>query len=104
MRALFVLLMLGFMGCGLIAWPGRSCRKHEDCQGLKDGYCSKVEICTRECSDTNPCPENSTCTTAQGKRSVCLPTCDSDDDCGLANFVCYQNVCQVVSPLEPPPK
>ena len=99
-----MVLTLCLSGCGLVAWPGKSCTKHEDCQGLKDGYCAKAGICTRECSETNACPENSTCTTAQGKRSVCLVTCDSDDDCGLPNFVCYQNVCQVVAPLDPPPK
>ena len=93
-------VVLGFLGCGAFALPGRACRKHEECKGLERGYCAKVEICTRECSQTDTCPENSTCS-QQGNRSVCLPTCDEDTDC-LANFVCYQNVCQYSVPLEPP--
>jgi hypothetical protein len=96
------LLTLGFLSCGLFAAPGKACRKHEDCKGLKDGYCARAEICTRECSETQPCPDDSTCTTIGG-RTVCLPTCDSKTDC-LSNFDCYQNVCQLVGPLEPPPK
>jgi hypothetical protein len=99
-----VLLMLSFTSCGLIAWPGRPCSTHDDCAGLKDGYCSKAEICTRECSDAKPCPEGSTCTTAGGSRSVCLHACATNEDCGTTSFVCSQNVCVVAKPMEPPPK
>jgi hypothetical protein len=94
-------LSLAFLSCGLIAWPGKACRKHEECDGLPDGYCSRAEICTRECSESKACPEKSTCTTV-GRRTVCLPSCDSEDDC-LSNFTCSNNVCQVEAPLDPPP-
>lgn len=94
------LVMLGFLGCGAFARPGTPCRKHEDCKGLPAGYCAKVEICTRECGETDPCTEGSTCS-QQGKRSVCLPTCEVDQDC-LRGFVCSQSVCQFAAPLEPP--
>lgn len=97
-----VLLWVVFSSCGLFAAPGRPCTKHEECDGLERGYCSRAEICTRECSESQTCPENSTCS-LQGKRSVCLPTCDSQDDC-LKNFTCYMNVCQLAVPFEPPPK
>lgn len=93
-------LMLGFLGCGVFAQPGRACRKQEECDGLERGYCAKVEICTRACSPTDTCPDNSTCTLV-GKRSICLPTCEADTDC-LSGFVCYQNTCQYAAPLEPP--
>ena len=91
-----------FLDCGLFAAPGRPCTKQEECKGLERGYCAKAEICTRECSEDQACPENSTCS-LQGQRSVCLPTCDSQDDC-LKNFTCYMNVCQLALPFEPPPK
>ncbi len=105
-------LLLGFLGCGAFAQPGRACRKHEDCSGLERGYCSRVEICTRECSETDTCPENSTCSQLPhglphpilrrpARGSICLPTCDQDKDC-LKGFVCSQNVCQSASPLDPP--
>jgi hypothetical protein len=94
-------LTLGFLGCGAFALPGRPCTKHEDCSGLARGYCSKVEICTRECSDTDPCPEGSTCSN-QGVRTVCLPPCETDPDC-LKGFVCRASVCVAKAPLEPPP-
>jgi hypothetical protein len=102
MKWLFSWLALGLLGCGAFAAPGRPCQKHEECDGLENGYCARAEICTRECSETAPCPESSTCSN-QGRRSVCLPTCDSEDDC-LPNFSCYQNVCSLKNPLDPPPK
>ena len=102
MRWLGLLLLSGLLGCGAIAWPGKACRHHEDCQGLPRGYCSRAEICTRECSDTDVCPENNTCST-QGARRVCLPTCDSDTQC-LTGFVCYGNTCVLNAPLDPPPQ
>ena len=93
-------VLLGFLGCGAFAQPGRACRKHEDCSGLERGYCARVEICTRECSEKDTCPMNSTCTTF-GKRSVCLPTCERDTGC-LKGFVCSENTCQYAAPLDPP--
>lgn len=101
MRAWLALLTLGMLGCGAFAAPGRACRKQEECAGLKNGYCSKAEICTRECSESDPCPESATCS-QQGARAVCLPTCSQDSQC-LSNFVCYGNVCVLAAPLEPPP-
>lgn len=106
-----VLLLVLLSGCSVFAVPGTPCRKHEEC-GLKDGYCSKAEICTRECSENNPCPDNSSCFVGVG-RSVCLPNCERDEDC-LPNFRCAgevpatggspgKNVCRLKSPLSPPP-
>lgn len=102
MRRLGLLLTLGLLGCGAFAAPGDPCTKHEQCDGLKNGYCAKAEICTRECSEADPCPENSTCS-VQGRRSVCLRACDAESDC-LTGFTCYQNVCVLVQPLDMPPK
>jgi len=95
-------LLLFYAGCGAFAVPGRACRKHEECDGLERGYCARVEICTRECSDTLPCPENSACS-VQGPRSVCLPKCEDDSGC-FSTFVCRAGVCQVKAPFEPPAK
>lgn len=100
MRAWLVAL-LWVSGCGLFAAPGQPCRKHEECSGLTEGYCSRAEICTKECSDTVTCPENTTCS-VQGTRRVCLPSCASDGDC-FKGFVCLEAVCQLASPFTPPP-
>lgn len=94
------LLTLGFLGCGLFAMPGRPCRKHEDCAGLPRGYCARAEICTRECSDLDPCPDKTSVCSPQGVRTICLPACKTDTDCPTA-FVCSSNVCVVAAPLEP---
>jgi hypothetical protein len=102
MKRFTLLLLLGFVGCGSFAIPGRACRKHEECKGLERGYCAKAEICTRECSEAQPCPDNSTCS-LQVSRSVCLPKCEVDTDC-LTGFQCLDSVCQVKAPLEPPAK
>lgn len=99
-RAVWAGLVLLLAGCGAFAVPGRACRKHEECSGLKDGYCSRAEICTRICSDAVPCPDNSSCR-AMGKRSVCLPTCTDDAGC-FKGFACLDGVCQLKAPLEPP--
>jgi hypothetical protein len=101
MRWLALLMALGFVGCGAFAFPGKPCSKHEDCSGLKNGYCSRAEICSRECSETDPCPEGSSCST-QGARSVCLASCESDATC-IKGFVCFANVCVLQAPLDPPP-
>lgn len=95
------LLVFVFSGCGLIVWPGKPCRKHEECGGLKDAYCSRAEICTRECDDARPCPEDSTCF-ATPVRSVCLPSCEANGDC-QTGFDCREGVCQLTKPFDPPP-
>lgn len=96
------LLTLGLLGCGAFATPGRACSKHEDCDGLPRGYCARAEICTRECSETDPCPDLASVCSPQGVRTVCLPICASDPDCPKG-FTCSSNVCVVKAPLEPPP-
>ncbi|MFO0598752.1 MAG: hypothetical protein U0228_25830 [Myxococcaceae bacterium] len=97
--SLSLVLALG-SGCGLITWVGAPCQKHEQCSGLKDGYCARAEICTRECSESKPCPDATTCS-AQGRRSVCLPNCTKDEEC-LPTFACSGGVCVLKAPLEPP--
>jgi hypothetical protein len=101
MKWLASLLLVGLWGCGIFAVPGRPCQKHEECDGLEHGYCSRSEICTRECRETEPCPDNSTCS-AQGVRTVCLPKCEVNADC-LPTFTCSGNVCVLRAPFEPPP-
>jgi hypothetical protein len=100
--ALLMLFVSLASGCGAFAIPGRACRKHEECKGLERGYCARAEICTRECSDTQPCPDNASCS-LQVSRSVCLPKCEVDTDC-LKGFQCLDSVCQLTAPLEPPAK
>jgi hypothetical protein len=103
MRAL-VLLVVGavFLVACNPTIVGVACRKHDDCKGLKDGYCARAEICTRECSSAAPCPENSACV-EQGRR-VCLTTCTGDAGC-LAGFSCQTvgdaGVCLLTHPLDP---
>ncbi|MFZ5446623.1 MAG: hypothetical protein ACOZQL_41935 [Myxococcota bacterium] len=101
-RVLAIVAVLLTSACGAFAVPGRACQKHEDCSGLKDGYCSRAEICTRECSDAVPCPENASCR-PMGQRTVCLPTCTGDDGC-FKGFSCTDGVCQLKAPLEPLPR
>jgi hypothetical protein len=91
-----MMLML-LEGCGAFAVPGRSCSLHEDCKGLERGYCARAEICTRECQDSLPCPDNAACS-QQGSRSVCLPRCENDQGC-FDNFTCRDGVCQLRAPL-----
>ncbi len=96
-----LLLLALISGCGAFARPGAACTQHDQCKGLKDGYCSLAEICTAECNQTNPCPDGSQCV-PQLIRSVCLPTCETSDEC-LKNFTCRSGTCQLSDPLEPPP-
>lgn len=101
MRRLLLLYMGVCLGCAAFAGPGTPCRKHEQCAGLPRGYCARAEICTRECTESEPCPESSACS-AQGNRSVCLPKCEGNTDC-LKGFSCAGGVCVVTAPLEPSP-
>lgn len=102
-RALMLSLPLVALlsGCGLVAWPGKSCRKHDECSGLKDGYCARAEICTKQCHTNSDCPNDSACATGAGTRKVCLPTCEGDGDCA-SNFSCRDSVCQLAEPLAKP--
>jgi hypothetical protein len=100
--ALVMLLACGLAGCP--ATPGVTCTKHDECASLKNGYCSKAGICTRECTGPGTCGEGSSCFDA-GVRQVCLPTCVDDAGCPSTRFACLPGdegfVCQVASPLAP---
>lgn len=95
--------------CG--APVGKYCKTHDDCAGLQDGYCARVELCTRQCvpgsaSTRDQCPSGSLCV-QEGARAVCLPRCAADADCEK-NFTCQDRpegaVCRYTDPLvEPPP-
>lgn len=98
----FLLFALVLSGCGLIAWPGKACRKHDDCGGLKDGYCSFAEICTRECDADRPCPEDSVCLPQTRRPGVCLQQCEKDTEC-QTNFFCNEGTCQLKDPFARPP-
>lgn len=89
---------------------GKYCATHDDCNGLKDGYCARVEICTRECvidsgAKQDQCPAGSNCV-QDVRRAVCLPQCTSDHDC-QKGFGCVggdAGVCLYLDALnEPPP-
>jgi hypothetical protein len=105
MRALAALFALStvLLGCPSTL-VGVACQKHDDCKGLKDGYCARAEICTRECSSSAPCPDTTTCVD-QGRR-VCLTTCTDDAGC-LTGFSCQTvadadaGVCLLTHPLDP---
>lgn len=94
------LALLVLSSCGLVAWPGKACRKHEECAGLKEGYCARSEICTKQCTTTVDCPEKSMCV-GTGIRSVCLPTCEKDGDCA-SGFHCGDGYCVLTQPLAQP--
>lgn len=100
-RWLLVFTVL-LQSCGLVVWIGKPCKTHEECGGMKDAYCSRAEICTRICDESKACPEESACSN-QGRRQVCLPSCESDGDCEKT-FYCADSVCQLRAPLEPPPQ
>jgi hypothetical protein len=98
------LLALGLVLGGCPATPGATCRTHDECHSMTDGYCSRAEVCTRICQDSAACPSNSACVN-EGRRRVCLPMCESDDDC-VKGFSCRQreeaSVCELTQPLDPP--
>jgi hypothetical protein len=105
MKRLLVLAALVALSCGGSAVPGDSCKSHADCGSLKDGYCARAEICTRECDDATPCPDGSSCVWGGGRR-VCLPTCAKDDECPkgfLCDLAGEAPVCRLANPLAPPP-
>ena len=79
------LALLFAVGCQGVK-VGDACKMHPDCAAIPEGYCARVEICTRVCDDVTPCPSGALCS-AQGARQVCLPTCSKDSDC-LKGFVC----------------
>jgi hypothetical protein len=86
--------------------PGQTCRTHGDCSSLKDGYCSRAEVCTRECDESRPCPSGSACV-AEGRRRVCLDICTSTGDCPPL-FVCREHeeiaTCRLERPFTVPAK
>lgn len=92
------------VACGKAVTPGAPCRTHDDCKSLTDGWCARVEVCTRAC-DHVTCPSGSTCVT-EGARRVCLASCDDKTDC-LKHFVCNEKpegrVCEFDNPLGAPP-
>ena len=96
-----LLLIVLLSSCGLVAWPGKSCRKHDECSGLKDGYCARAEICTKECTTAGDCPDKSVCASGVGSRKVCLPACTRDGDC-QENFHCGDGYCVLTQPLAAP--
>lgn len=108
MRRLAAALAL-LAACG--APVGKYCKTHDDCAGLVDGYCARVEICTRQCvpgsaSTKDQCPAGSACV-QEGARAVCLASCAADAQCEK-NFACQARpegqVCRYLDALvEPPP-
>lgn len=104
-RLVLVACALVLGGCNLFASPGKPCQKHEDCNAMPEGYCSRVEICTRECSTANPCPDDDGFTkficSPQGVRQVCLERCEGDADCD-PGFVCRESACVIAAPFAPP--
>ena len=93
---------LGLAGCP--ASPHTTCRSHDDCRSLTEGYCARAEVCTRQCGSSADCPQGSACVDV-GKRRVCLGTCSQDSDC-VSGFSCQPGpdagVCTLSAPLEPP--
>jgi hypothetical protein len=98
----FCALVVALLCAGCPPTPGVTCRTHDDCKGLTDGYCARAEICTRECSSGKPCPTGSNCSN-EGRR-VCLPTCTDDAGCPVG-FSCQTHdevlECRLEQPLEP---
>ncbi len=99
------MLIVFLAACPGTTTPGTLCRNDGDCKSLENGWCAKVEICTRDCASV-ACPDGSTCV-FQGARQVCLPSCASGDDC-LAGFACVEKteglVCERADPLGVPAK
>jgi hypothetical protein len=106
MRATFLLLASVGAAVLLLGCPakvGVTCRSHDDCKGLSNGYCARAEICTRECTSADPCEDGAACSD-EGRR-VCLPTCTDDAGCPTG-FACQFHgdvqVCRLEHPLDPP--
>jgi hypothetical protein len=80
---------------------GTRCAQHTDCRAMAEGYCSRAELCTRVC-DMAACPTDYRCS-AEGKRRVCLPACESDTNC-VEGFRCEDGsdgkVCRLAEPLK----
>lgn len=99
MRRALLLLVLGLSACRFTT-VGIECKKHEDCNGFDEGYCSRAEICTRVCDRDDQCPVNTTCS-LQGSRRVCLPTCAAPADCPRGLRCTEEGLCVLDAPFEP---
>lgn len=103
-RALVAVLALALLGCPTPP-TGTKCAQHTDCRAMPEGYCSRAELCTRVCDDA-ACPTDYRCST-EGRRRVCLPACESDQNC-VAGFRCEPGsdgpVCRLAEPLKEQPK
>lgn len=79
MKTLAPWLLVGLLtGCPTPP-TGTRCAQHSDCRGMGEGYCSRAELCTRLC-DEAACPDGYRCS-SEGRRRVCLPACESDENC-----------------------
>lgn len=102
--ALASVLAVGLTACPP-ATAAITCNKHDDCAGISQGYCSRAELCTKECGSNDFCNDGHACIDA-GRREVCLPRCEDDAGCP-GRYGCHPvdgvNVCQLEHPLDPIP-
>lgn len=83
---------------------GDECDVAADCDGIAGGYCARVGVCTAPCSHAGAvcADEDATCASIED-RLVCLPNCESTEDCEVGactRVASGARVC-IVDPLDP---
>jgi hypothetical protein len=84
------------------AHVGDTCESTNDCDHIRAGYCATTGICVANCANVE-CEEG-LCMVA-GARSVCLPFCESDEEC-RSGETCTSteggSACLITDPLAEP--
>jgi hypothetical protein len=75
---------------GEVVTEGDPCPTNSTCVQVSEASA----VCLADCDTKNPCRANYACqTTSDGKTSVCIPACTSDEDCGSKSKCTSDGLC-----------